>query len=239
MPELAELRRHALRAWGRRAAHRSGPGADWGLRAGAGLSRQAREDLADVLRLTNRDPIALVWDDVLDAIDAHATQAWLDRCDDSQGRDAAAFRAWTRSAARRLEKLRDWLAAGPLRGPVAARECQRLSRHLEDFQDWLDTHGRRAERGRPADWRRSELTEHVGNILWIAGRRPTAAAGSEYARALQIVLTDAGWPLGPDANLLRDVRAAVMYHTEWKQPATIDQLEDIITRSPDDVGADA
>lgn len=139
------------------------------------------------------------------------------------------FRSWHATALKRIAEFAEWLKDVPAgqRGSLPcgsgnayeriALNRQILLRDLEAFDEdlrWIREP--RPGRGRPVDWPRADLEEHVGRILWVAGIRPTVSENGVYVEILRDAVHPAiGLPERDNAAWAA-ARAAIEHHREWQ-----------------------
>jgi hypothetical protein len=121
-----------------------------------------------------------------------------------------------------LKDAEAWFVSDPFRVPAdsqgnalarvnSEREFFLIQiRNFREYLQWIyDPRGY----GKPVDFIRTDLEEHIGNALFHAGIQPTSAKDGVFAR----VLRDAVYPaVGLQGTAEKAVRMAIQYRHDWR-----------------------
>jgi hypothetical protein len=188
----------------------------------ASLPDSTRDDLESILG----ELPAAVMTAALHAIAAAATFVTAQRSDTALPSREQAFGAWARKTVRQVDALNQTLANPDIVPYAGTREetartthaLNALRNHISAVQHAM------SRRGRPRDEHRARLVSFVGRVLWFSGVKVTMARTGEFALCLQVILPAAGWSLGPEPDVIRDLRNALANYPKWRNRATADDL---------------
>jgi hypothetical protein len=188
----------------------------------ASLQDCARDDLESIL---GELPTA-VMAAALHAIAAAATFVTAQRSNTTLPSRERAFGVWARKAVRQVDTLNQTLANADIVPYAGTREetartmhaLNALRNHIGAVQHAM------TRRGRPRDEHRARLVSFVGHVLWFSGVKVTMARTGEFALCLQVILPAARWSLGPEPDVIRDLRNALANHPKWRNRATADDI---------------
>lgn len=216
---VAALDDFSRRAWWRQSGI-------WPTPSGPVVSAEARTDLDNWLsNVKIPEPVRRA---AIETIEVWVWQFRLDRDRATGTPNGRAFREWVRGAVRRLQEFEAWLQHNPLPQPVQPApsgdlaeqltwQRQHVAQQVEYFREWLvDVYDPTRGPGQPLDVPKADLVEAIGEVLFIAGRRPTRTESGVYFKVVQTVLADLG-ELDPNVSVDRALRDAIANRAHWSE----------------------